>query len=356
MVEQNMSGFELSFADVRFTRGSFRLEAHLSFPAGRLTVILGPSGCGKSTLLDLAAGFLLPESGRILEGKWDVTSLAPEKRRVGVVFQDYALFPNLSVLDNVAFGPRVRGKTRKEAHHIAGQYLELCHMSPLSDRKPLSLSGGECQRVSLARALAINPELLLLDEPFGSLDAALRRELRAEVRRIQKETGITTILVTHDQDEALSLADHLAVMQDGRIIQSGEPIDIWKNPVDLSTALFLGRSTRLKALGVDRDAATIRTSAGIIRMESHVVFPDAPATLIVRPEDMRLADNGPLEGVVISAEFVEGLWRIWLTSGEPGDLLDCNYYGNHPPHIGDSLRLDVAKGATRILPGQIDEP
>jgi len=351
-----MSSFELSFTDVRFTRGDFHLEAHLSFPAGKLTVILGPSGCGKSTLLDLAAGFLLPEAGRIFEGKWDVTSLAPEKRRVGVVFQDYALFPNLSVLDNVAFGPRVRGKTRKEAHRVASQYLELCHMSPLSDRKPSSLSGGERQRVSLARALAINPELLLLDEPFCSLDAALRRELRREVRRIQKETGITTILVTHDQDEAFSLADHLAVMRDGYIVQSGKPMDIWKNPVDLSTALFLGRSTRLKALDVDKNASIVRTSAGIVRMESHVDFPDTPATLIVRPEDMRLADSGPLEGIVISVEFMEGLWRIWLTSGEPGDLLDCNYYGNHPPRIGDSLRLDIVKSATRILPGQINEP
>jgi ABC-type Fe3+/spermidine/putrescine transport system ATPase subunit len=347
---------QLLFRNVTFRRGTFSLEADIAFPRGRMTVVLGPSGCGKSTLLDLAAGFLHPASGEILDGGTDVSSLPPEKRRVGVVFQDHALFPHLSVRDNVAFGPRVRGAQRRDARRIADKYLGIFHLVHLARRKPGSLSGGERQRVSLARAMAIQPEILLLDEPFSSLDAALRKTLREEVRRIQKETGITAILVTHDQDEALAMADYLAVMGNGRIVQQGDPLDIWKNPADLFTAIFLGRSTRLSAIKLERDmdgCTAVVTAAGKIRLGAGHPVVNLPATLISRPENVRIVAGGPLKGVVSAVEFSDGTWRIRLATPDSDDLFDCNCHETKPPAEGEILNLDIIPGTARLLPGTI---
>jgi ABC-type Fe3+/spermidine/putrescine transport system ATPase subunit len=326
----------------------------MAFPKGRMTVVLGPSGCGKSTLLDLAAGFLHPASGEILDGDNDVSSLPPDKRRVGVVFQDHALFPHLTVRDNVAFGPRVRGASRRESRSIADKYLKIFHLVHLAPRKPGSLSGGERQRVSLARAAAIQPEILLLDEPFSSLDAALRKTLRDEVRRIQKETGITAILVTHDQDEALAMADSLAVMRSGRIIQQGDPLEIWTNPADLFTANFLGRSTRLNVIKLERKidgSAVAVTAAGKIRLDCGHRDVQLPATLFTRPENVRIAAGGSLNGVVSAVEFTGGTWRIRCATPDSDDLIDCNCHESKPPAEGEILNLDIIPGTARLLPG-----
>ena len=348
----------LIFNCVRFVRGDFSLDINVRFPEGKLTVILGPSGCGKTTLLDLAAGFLRPSGGSILEGEQDVTLWPPNKRNVGVVFQDHALFPHLTVRDNVAYGPKVRGTGKVKADNIATGYLEMTHMSKYATRMPSSLSGGERQRVALARSLAIEPDILLLDEPFSSLDAALRRTLRNEVRQIQKHTGITAILVTHDQDEALALADELAVMRHGRIIQMGKPGELWKNPADLFTALFLGRTTRLSVRRIsplNTGGLMVETAAGTIRIDNTDKLPVLPSTLVIRPEDLILTKSGPLTGQVTEVEYAGGHWKIRLNAGDGTDMIDCDIHDTLPPSAGDLLTLNVRPGSARILPGAVSD-
>lgn len=348
----------LIFDKVTFDRGGFHLEADVRFQEGLFTVVLGPSGSGKTTLLDLAAGFLQPSSGSILEGERDVTILPPNKRRVGVVFQDNALFPHLSVRDNVAYGPRVRGASRAEAYGVADRYLEMTRMTRYSSRKPSSLSGGEQQRISLARALTIEPELLLLDEPFSALDASLRKDLRNEVRQIQRETGITALLVTHDQDEALALADELAVMRNGTITQKARSEIIWKYPTDLFTALFVGRTSRLsvkRISGKQNAVYLIETDVGVLEMTSDEALPSLPATLIVRPEDLMPEKDGCLRGTVTEREYSGGHWKITLAAGSFPDKIDWDYIGTCPPGLGETVRFNIRPGSGRILPGNAEQ-
>jgi len=353
-----LSSQSLIFKDIRYRRDSFDLHVNLSFPKSLLTVVLGPSGCGKTTLLDLASGFLRPNSGVILEGDIDVTASSPDKRRMGVVFQDYALFPHLSVIDNVAYGPLMRGFRRIKARSIANHYLEIVNMKSAASRKPFSLSGGEKQRVALARALATEPDYLLMDEPFNSLDAALREELRREFARIRKSMGITTILVTHDQNEALTLADNLALMRGGRIVQAGMSRNLWENPVDLFTATFIGRTTRLQVRRINPETASIsrvETDAGIIALDNKFCSVDLPATLIVRPENLQISTGGQtgaeIEGRVAETEYAGGYWKVRLSSGGKIDLIDCNIPGPLPPRIGEKLRLSIRPGTARLLHG-----
>ncbi len=348
----------LIFNEVHFTRGDFLLDVDAQFKEGELTVVLGPSGSGKTTLLDLAAGFLQPTRGSILEGKRNVTLLPPNKRNVGVVFQDHALFPHMSVRENVAYGPKVRGMGDSRAEAIADKYLEMTDMTRYASRAPSSLSGGEMQRVALARALAIEPDILLLDEPFSSLDAALRRKLRNEVRQIQKRTGITALLVTHDQDEALALADELAIMRNGIIVQKGRPEDLWKNPVDLFTALFIGRTTRLSIQQISQKGAGIllvETEAGTLAVEREGRIPDLPATLIIRPEDLLPVKDGSLNGRVSNSEYSGGHWKINLVSNNPADLIDCDFPGSSPPDAGETMSFNIRPSSARILSGLITE-
>jgi len=353
-----LSSQSLIFKDIRYRRDSFDLHVNLRFPKSLLTVVLGPSGCGKTTLLDLAAGFLRPNSGAILEGDIDVTASSPDKRRMGVIFQDYALFPHLSVMDNAAYGPLMRGFGRKKARSIARHYLGMVDMKGAASRKPLSLSGGEKQRVALARALATEPDYLLMDEPFNSLDAALREELRREFASIRRSMGITAILVTHDQNEALTLADNLALMRAGRIVQAGMSRNLWENPVDLFAATFIGRTTRLQVRRITPEAfgiSRVETDAGIIALDSKFCSVDLPATLIVRPENLQVSAGrragAEIEGQVAETEYAGGYWRVRLSSGNKVDLIDCNIPGPLPPKIGEKLRLSIRPGAARLLSG-----
>lgn len=219
----------------------------LSIPAGSLHFLLGPSGCGKTTILRMIAGFLEPTSGRILFGDRDVTNLAAEKRNAGMVFQSYALWPHLTVFENVAFGLRVRRESAGEIKRRVGEALEMVRMSAYAERRPNQLSGGQQQRVALARAIVFNPEVLLLDEPLSNLDAKLRLEMRHEIRRICSEVRMTTVYVTHDRDEAMSLADGVVVLRDGRIEQTGAPRDLYERPANRFVAEFLGEANFLEA-------------------------------------------------------------------------------------------------------------
>ena len=215
-------------------------DLSLEFCDGKLTTLLGPSGCGKSTLLNLISGILPPTSGSIYFGDRDVTSLSPDKRNIGLVFQNYALYPHMTVGENIAFSLEIKKVSKKERMERAAEFAKLLRIEDYFTRKPSQLSGGQQQRVAIARALAKEPEILLLDEPLSNLDARLRLEMLEEIRRLQLETGITTIFVTHDQEEALSISDHILLLKKGRIQQYGLPQELYDEPCNPFVADFLG--------------------------------------------------------------------------------------------------------------------
>jgi iron(III) transport system ATP-binding protein len=264
-------------------------EIDLKINAGELFFLLGPSGCGKSTLLRLIAGLHEPTSGRILFNDRDVTNLSTEKRNAVMCFQSYALWPHMTVKENVRFGLAVRKLERAEQEKRIAEVLDLVQMSNLADRRPNQLSGGQQQRVALARALAVNPDCLLLDEPLSNLDAKLRQEMRSEIRRICKTAGFTTIYVTHDQKEALSVADRLAVLKDGKLAQVGTPSQLYHNPRTSFVADFIGQTNLLPGKVIERNASTVRieTAAGKFVAQSFNGVPDN-VTISIRPEQMQI--------------------------------------------------------------------
>jgi putative spermidine/putrescine transport system ATP-binding protein len=267
-------------------------DVDLAIHAGEMLVCIGPSGCGKTTLLRLVAGFVRPDAGRIALRGRDVTQADPRSRQCGIVFQSYALFPHMSVRDNVAYPLRVRGVERSERAARADRMLELVGLSALADRLPAALSGGQQQRVALARALVFEPSALLLDEPLSALDAATRVAMRDEIRRIQREQAIATLLITHDQDEALSLADRIAVMRDGRLVQVGTPAAIYDRPANAFVATFVGRANVIEATA--RDADGVDTPLGPLATLPHGLPRGARVALLVRPE--RIVTLGAGEG------------------------------------------------------------
>ena len=262
----------------------------LSISPGELFFLLGPSGCGKTTLLRSLAGFYFPEKGRILFGDEDVTRLAPHKRNTGMMFQSYALWPHLSVAENVAFGLVERKVPAAEIKRRVTEALASVHMAPYGDRSPNQLSGGQQQRVALARALVIRPRCLLLDEPLSNLDARLRLEMRAEIRRVCKEFQLTTVYVTHDQKEALSIADRMAVLESGHILQVGTPREVYRRPNCRAVANFIGETDFLpgKVLGRDGDQVMVETAvgrfAGYLGEAAAAVPAGSAVTVSIRPE------------------------------------------------------------------------
>ena len=292
----------------------------LSIPSGQLVAVLGPSGSGKTTLLRLIAGLVPTDGGRIVLGGQDATQLSLRERKVGFVFQHYALFPHMSVFENVAFGLRSRPRsTRPSKADIAGrvkELLELVQIEGLRDRLPGHLSGGQRQRVALARAMAIDPTVLLLDEPFGALDAKVRIELRRWLRKLHDETGFTTVFVTHDQEEALELADRVVVMNQGSIEQDDTPGRVYAKPASAFVFDFLGRSNQL--LGEVR-AGSFHTDGLAVPVASGDC-PDGPATLFVRPHELALSANGDT-AISARVEMVLRLaGRITLDASLPGQI------------------------------------
>jgi ABC-type Fe3+/spermidine/putrescine transport system ATPase subunit len=278
-------------------------DVSLTLHEGEFLALLGPSGCGKTTTLNLIAGFVAPTAGRILIAGEDVTDQPPHRRGLGVVFQSYALFPHLSVWENVAFGLRERRLPSPEIARRVGDALELVRLDRDGRQRPAELSGGMQQRVALARALVYRPRVLLLDEPLAALDRKLREEMRDELRAIQRSVGIPTIFVTHDQAEALGLSDRLAVMNRGRIEQLGPPRDVYEHPATRFVADFIGASTVLRGRAVGGDQVAI--GAGVLHVAGdRALIAGAAVELAIRPERVRLAfapgDN------VLEAE-VEGL-------------------------------------------------
>ena len=265
----------------------------LTVEPGELFFLLGPSGCGKTTLLRCLAGFYTPEQGRILVGDRDVTALPPHRRDTGMVFQSYALWPHLTVSDNVAFGLEMRKLGRSEIEARVREALELVRMTDRARHKPNMLSGGQQQRVALARALVIRPQCLLLDEPLSNLDAKLRLDMRTEIRRICKDAGLTAIYVTHDQKEALSIADRLAVMDRGRIRQVGAPRAVYERPANTFVANFIGETNFLRGRVESGGNGTlrVRTEAGALESAAppeEAVAAGDEVTVSIRPEAIRL--------------------------------------------------------------------
>ncbi len=270
-------------------------DVSLEIPDGKLIGLLGPSGCGKSTTLHLLSGLQKPTSGKIYFGEDDVTALPPENRGVGLVFQNYALYPHLTVLQNIIFPlQNLKGKdklTKEEMYQKAAEVAKLVQIQNLLDRKPNELSGGQQQRVAIARALVKMPRILLLDEPLSNLDARLRLQTREEIRRIQNETGITTIFVTHDQEEAMSISDMIVVMKDGVIHQMGKPQEVYDDPVDLFVAKFLG-TPPINVFSGKVEGGYLYIGSERILETSGIA--DQPVTVAIRPEGFVLSETGAL--------------------------------------------------------------
>ena len=312
----------------------FTIRLDLDVAAGSLLTLLGPSGCGKTTSLRLVAGFITPDRGRIWIGGRPVDREPAHRRGIGIVFQDYALFPNLNVLDNVRFGPQVQGWAPAEALKRAEELLERVHLAGYGARRADTLSGGEKQRVALARALAPRPRLLLLDEPLAALDAKLRQSLRREIRSLQRDLGVTTVYVTHDQEEALALSDRIAVMQGGRIEQVGSPEEVYGRPRNLFVAGFLGRANLVPGTLSGREGKFLRLETALGTLQAPVPDGRLPTgsgrwVLLFRPEACRLGgrSGNRFRGRVVRREYLgaqieleveaQGL-RLALTVAEDG--------------------------------------
>ncbi|OGV33771.1 MAG: hypothetical protein A2020_11635 [Lentisphaerae bacterium GWF2_45_14] len=299
----------------------------LTVNPGELFFLLGPSGCGKSTLLRLLAGFISPDTGSILFDGKDITSTAPEKRDAGLVFQNYALWPHMTVFDNVAFGldtRKIKGEEKKQKVRAA---LEMVDMQNLGDRRPSSLSGGQQQRVALARAIAFRPKLLLLDEPLSNLDAKLRDSMRNEIRRICKEAGLTAIYVTHDRKEALSMGDRIAVIYDGRIEETGAPWEIYRRPSTRFSAEFMGNANFIpvKIIDVEPDGCLVETSFARMRcaLPAFPVAKGNTCTAMVRPESFNISTAANIPNsfkAVIKTMTFQGETGGWLLAADGCDL------------------------------------
>ncbi|KPJ74139.1 MAG: hypothetical protein AMS14_05790 [Planctomycetes bacterium DG_20] len=333
-------------------------DVSLAVGPGELFFLLGPSGCGKTTLLRVIAGFYAPDGGRVFFGDADVTGRPPHRRNCGMVFQNYALWPHMSVLDNVAFGLAVRGMGRLERRRRAMEVLGVVQMAEFARRRPTQLSGGQQQRVALARALAIEPDYLLLDEPLSNLDAKLRLQMRTEILRVQRAHRVTSVYVTHDQDEALSMADRLAVVRDGRVVALGTPRHLYQDPPTAWVAGFLGATNLLEGELADREPGAVRIGTAFGSLRADRAPPGSvgrAVTISVRPEDLRLLPAGgpapeentfdvevlsrTFQGETEQARVRLGPHEV-VVSGRPTDL--------PPTAAGEQARLFVPAAAIRV--------
>ena len=311
---------------------------------GELLTLLGPSGCGKTTALRLIAGFETPDSGRVIFREQDVTGQPAQRRGFGMVFQNYALFPHLTVFENVAFGLRARREDKSNIESVVGDALGLVNLAGFDERPVQELSGGQQQRIALARALAIQPPLLLLDEPLSNLDAALRERTRQELRQLLERLGITAIFVTHDQEEAFDLADRIAVLDQGRLQQLGTATELYERPASLFVATFLGRASRFRARIEEREgeAVAVLDSGATWTIRGRPDDSEPRALIVVRPDELEL--TGEAEAGEVEA------------SAAGGRVVDSRYRGSNTSYrveLGTGENVEVIGTAALARPGDL---
>lgn len=341
-VEVRLEGLTKIFVDKTKKETRAVDDFNVVIPAGKLIGLLGPSGCGKSTTLYMIAGLHKPTSGKIFFGEEDVTFMPPEKRGIGLVFQNYALYPHLTVRDNILFPLQNMKVPKDEALKLAQEMAELVHIGDLMDRKPAQLSGGQQQRVAIARALVKKPKVLLLDEPLSNLDARLRLQTREEIRRIQKETGITTIFVTHDQEEAMSISDEIVVMNFGVKQQIDEPQNVYEEPINLFVAKFLGNPP-INVIDGTIENKQIKLNNGYVL--GSVEADDQPVKIGVRPEFFTVDEGGEIP---IHVDMVEHIGRDTMA------LIKIEGYEDDvraivPSHKRLAINTDITVGFRRFF-------
>jgi len=345
---------KIKLEDISMRFGNFYAikNISLSIAKGEYLTLLGPSGCGKTTLIKVISGIWKPTEGKVYVDGDDVTDTPIEDRDTGYVFQNIALFPNMTNEENVGYSPRVRDMSDEEIDKIAKEHLELVKMFDRAGMLPSELSGGEQQKVAIARALASGSKMLMLDEPFSALDARVRVELRYEIRRLVKKLGITVLHVTHDQEEAMSVSDRIILMRAGKIQEVGTPLDMYRNPRSIFTAYFIGETNLIECTVSEKT----KTGKTVIRLRGGQTIRAAKsdfdegelAVISVRPENVYTANDG-LKARVTGAVFMGTYWRI-RTQAETSDYIDYNVSSNDEvPKIGDEIYLVFNKKATKVF-------
>ena len=338
--ELRLDGMSRNFGSVNALKG-----VTLTVRRGEFIALLGPSGCGKSTALNCLAGLLTLSGGSIWLDLTRIDRLKPEERGFGMVFQNYALFPHMSVRKNIAFGLNMQGRPKAEVGRKVDEALAIVRLSEQGHKLPGQLSGGQQQRVAIARAIVIEPPLVLMDEPLSNLDAKLRLEMRAEIRRIHEVIGSATIYVTHDQEEALSLADRVVVMQSGEVLQVGTPEDLYARPARAEVAEFMGYRNQLRVRAV-RSGPQVAISVGAIKLEGTGVepFADGDAVAAVRPDDLEVAAGGPIAATAESSQYHGD---YFYCSGRTADGVELFFRSEHGLQKGETVRL--AAKPSRVL-------
>ena len=330
----------------------------LSVEKGEFLSLLGPSGCGKTTTLQMIAGLIAPTEGRVIIGGVDVTNLPSSKRQLGIVFQSYALFQHMTVAENVSFGLEMRKVEKAERHRRVQDALALVKLDTLAGKYPRELSGGQQQRVALARALVIQPEILLLDEPLSALDARIREEMQIELRSIQNSIGTTTILVTHDQTEAMALSDRIAVMNKGRLVQVDKPYQAYEYPGDNFVSGFLGKSNMFagKIVSKEQGLTIVDILGHRFKAQAPGFEPGTKVSILIRPEKINIStrSNGLLGGIITAQIFLGGHWLLQVKTDVGTLTVTCRNVGSIQFKEGDSICLDWAPEELRVLPREKD--
>jgi len=348
---------ELDRLTKRFGTSAAVAGLSLAVERGEFFTLLGPSGCGKTTTLRIVAGLVEPDEGRVLFDGKDVTRLPPWDLNLGMVFQNYALWPHMTVFDNVAFGLVERRVPRDEVRRRVAEALEKVGLAGMEGRYPSQLSGGQQQRVALARALVVRPGLLLLDEPFSNLDAKLRVQMRAELARLQRELGITTLYVTHDQEEALVLSDRIAVLDAGRLVQAGTPRELYERPKDVFVADFLGGANLLPGVVVRGGHGEAEVQVGEVRLVGAAetdLAPGQPVWVSVRPEHLELRPRpgvpGSLSGTVRATDYLGWTLQAEVLLAQGRRVQVRGLDPGTPLRPGQEVSLQVKAGRARVFP------
>ena len=332
----------------------------LTVPKGEFITLLGPSGSGKTTLLMMIAGFVVPSAGDIFLGTRRITDILPERRNFGMVFQGYALFPHLTVAENIGFPLRARRHSKPEIEARVRQVLALVRLERFADRRPSQLSGGQQQRVALARAIVFSPDLLLLDEPLSALDKRLRSDLQAELRQLHRQVGKTFINVTHDQEEALTMSDRVAIMRDGKVVQVGAPGELYERPATRFVADFLGKSNFLRAEAEEQNGVEFRYRLGgrsFLQASAAPIEKGKPVLMALRPEKITLhaarPDNQPnvLAGEILSTSYTGASFHLVIRTAEAGEIMltAASWRAEITPTAGDKVWIAWPADAAIIV-------